>query len=205
MLTYKIATPRLVIRCYHAKGNDALLLKTSVDESIEHLKPWMPWAWNEPETLEAKEKRIKNFETEFDARIDYTMGVFNLTETELIGSCGLHTRLEHNAREIGYWVNVNHINKGYATEIVRALVWVGFEVEKLDRIEVRCDSNNKVSARVPEKCGFTFKEKLIANAKDVYGGDRDTMIWEMTSETYASKAEKKILVKAFAKDGEEIL
>jgi RimJ/RimL family protein N-acetyltransferase len=165
----------------------------------------MPWAWNEPETLEAKAERIKQFKREFDGQIDYTLGVFNLMETELIGSCGLHTRLEHNAREIGYWVNIHHINKGYATEIVEALVRVGFEVEKLNRIEIRHDANNRISARMPEKCGFSFKEKLIANAKDVYGGDRDTIIWEMTASNYNSNPWEKIPVKAFDKEGKEIL
>lgn len=195
MLTYKIVTPRLVIRCYEPDGTDAWLLKKSVDESIEHLKPWMPWAWNEPESIEAKAERVKSFKEEFD---------FNPAETELIGSCGLHTRLEHNAREIGYWVNVNHLNKGYATEIVEALVRVGFEKENLTRIEIRCDANNKVSARVPEKCGFVLKETLIANAKDVYGANRDTMIWEMTASAHSNNHREKIPVKAFDKMGKEI-
>jgi RimJ/RimL family protein N-acetyltransferase len=205
VLTYKILTPRLIIRCYDPESGDALLLKTSIDQSLEHLKPWMPWAWNEPEPLEAKAERVKKFRKNFDSGTDYTLGVFNLTETELIGSCGLHTRLEYNAREIGYWLNVNHINKGYATEIVEALLQVGFGIEKLDRIEIRCDSNNKISARIPEKCGFTFKEILTGNIKDVFGSDRDTMIWEMTSKNYASKTENKFPVKAFDKEGKEIL
>ena len=81
---------------------------------------------------------------------------------------------------------------------------VGFEVEKLNRIEIRHDTNNRISARIPEKCGFSFKEKLIANAKDVYGGDRDTMIWEMTASHYNIHHQEKIPVKAFDKKDEEI-
>jgi RimJ/RimL family protein N-acetyltransferase len=205
VLTCKIVSPRLIIRRYNPAGNDALLLKTSIDQSIEHLKPWMPWAWNEPEALEAKAKRIERFRAEFDAESDYTLGIFNLAETELIGSCGLHTRLEHNAREIGYWINVNHLQQGLATETVMALVRVGFEVEQLARIEIRHDANNIVSGLIPPKCGFTFKEKLSGNIKDVFGNDRDTMIWQITAQNYANMPSKKIAIKAFNKNSEQIL
>ncbi len=56
MNAYKIETERLIIRCYEPK--DAQKLKLAIDESIEHLSPWMPWAKNEPETIEQKVKSI---------------------------------------------------------------------------------------------------------------------------------------------------
>jgi len=37
---YRIESERLVIRCYNPK--DALLLQKSVQESVEHLRPWLP-------------------------------------------------------------------------------------------------------------------------------------------------------------------
>ena len=49
---YRIETDRLVIRCYDPK--DAFLVKESVDESIEHLRPWLPWAQHEPTDIEAQ-------------------------------------------------------------------------------------------------------------------------------------------------------
>jgi RimJ/RimL family protein N-acetyltransferase len=205
MLTYRIETPRLVIRCYNPDGNDVQLLQKSINESLDHLKPWMPWAWYEPETVEAKTERVKKFRDNFDKGEDYTLGVFDLAETELIGSCGLHTRIGGNAREIGYWINVNHINKGFATEIVEALIRTGFEVEKLGRIEIRCDPKNIASARIPQKLGFIFKETLIANVKDAHGNDRDTMVWGMNAETYRLNPLASFAVKAFDKNGKRIL
>src|SRR5580658_9336686 len=106
MRTFKIITPRLIIRCYDPEGNDARQLQQSIIESLEYLKPWMPWAWHEPETLEAKRERVKQFSANFETGVDYVFGVFNLSETDLIGSTGLHTRAGGNAREIGYWINV---------------------------------------------------------------------------------------------------
>ena len=41
---YRIETKRLVVRCYDP--SDAPLLAESVTESLEHLRPWMPWVYN---------------------------------------------------------------------------------------------------------------------------------------------------------------
>jgi hypothetical protein len=49
---YRIETERLVIRCY--QPSDAQMLKTSVDDSLEFLRPWMPWAHEEPKPLAEK-------------------------------------------------------------------------------------------------------------------------------------------------------
>ena len=69
--TYKIETERLLIRCY--EPSDAKLLKISVDESVAHLLPWMPWAQNEPETIETKMDRPRKFRGQFDLGIDNSM------------------------------------------------------------------------------------------------------------------------------------
>ncbi len=55
---YRIETERLVVRCY--KPSDAQLLANSVTESLDHLKPWMPWAHDEPEPIEEKATRLKS-------------------------------------------------------------------------------------------------------------------------------------------------
>lgn len=200
--TYKIITDRLVIRCYTPA--DAAMLKKSIDESLPELRLWMPWAAAEPEPLENKTERLSNFAKQFDEGIDFTFGVFNLDETELLGSTGLHTRLEESAREIGYWVNSNHTGKGIATEIVWAFMKVAFEIENLERLEIRCDERNTVSYKVAEKAGFALKEILPANMKDVDGNLRNTMVWEMAKSRYHQLQFPAILVTAFDKPGNKI-
>ncbi|HSJ86662.1 MAG TPA: hypothetical protein VK909_05585, partial [Anaerolineales bacterium] len=49
---YRIETERLVVRCY--QPGDVELLANSVAQSVDHLKPWMPWAHAEPEAFEVK-------------------------------------------------------------------------------------------------------------------------------------------------------
>ena len=45
---YRIHTQRLVLRCW--QPTDAPLLKAAIDASLEHLRPWLPWAQHEPKT-----------------------------------------------------------------------------------------------------------------------------------------------------------
>ena len=45
-LPRRIESPRLIIRCWEPDDVDALI--TAVAESIDHLRPWMPWIADEP-------------------------------------------------------------------------------------------------------------------------------------------------------------
>ncbi len=61
---YRIHTERLVLRCWQPA--DAHLLKAAIDESIEHLSPWMPWIAEEPTELTAKVELIRKCRGKFD-------------------------------------------------------------------------------------------------------------------------------------------
>jgi RimJ/RimL family protein N-acetyltransferase len=200
--TYKIITDRLVVRCY--KPGDAPMLKKAIDESLPELRLWMPWAIAEPEPLENKQARLSNIERQFVEGTDFMFGVFSLNETEVLASTGLHTRLEDDAREIGYWVHSHHARRGIATEIVQALMKVAFEIENLQRLEIRCDERNIASYRVAKKAGFTLKEVLPYNMKDVNGVFRNTMVWEMTADKYRKLRLPNLQLVAFDKAGLEI-
>ena len=144
----------------------------------------MPWAKNEPETIKKKVDRLRKYRGQFDLGLDYTFGIFSKNEEQLIGSTGLHTRLGENVREIGYWINSKFVKQGFATEAVKALVKVGFEIEQLDRIEIRCAPKNIASQGVPKKLGFLHEGTLKNRTKDIEGKLRDIMIWTMFKEEY---------------------
>ena len=135
---YRIVSERLVIRCW--EPHDAAPLKLAVDSSLTHLRPWVAWAHNEPTPLDQKVAWLRKCRGEFDLGHDYSYGVFSKDESEVIGGAGLHLRQGMNVREIGYWVASAHCRKGYATEITRALLRVGFEVDSAARIELRVPS-----------------------------------------------------------------
>ena len=66
---YRIQTPRLVIRCWDPK--DAPLLKQAVDDNIDHLLPWMSWARQEPEPLQAKVERLRSVPRKIRSRTGF--------------------------------------------------------------------------------------------------------------------------------------
>jgi RimJ/RimL family protein N-acetyltransferase len=195
MAAYRIKTDRLLVRCYSPE--DASKLKEAIDASLDHLRPWMPWAKDEPETLDAKVERLRRFRGNFDLGNDFAYGVFSPDESVVLGGAGLHPRVGPNALEIGYWVRGDHIGKGLATEAAAALVRIGFEVHKVGRVEIHCDPTNVRSAAVPRKLGLILDATLRRRALRPDGSERDTMIWSLFATEYVGSAVSQARVAAF--------
>lgn len=84
---------------------------------------------------------------------------------ELIGGIGLHLEPEHDHGELGYWIGVDHWDRGYATEAAKAVVRFGFERLGLERIHARTFSRNPGSRKVLEKTGMRREGVLRRHAK----------------------------------------
>jgi RimJ/RimL family protein N-acetyltransferase len=199
---YRIKTPRLVIRCWDPK--DAPLLKQAVDDNIDHLLPWMSWARQEPETLQAKVERLRIARGKFDLNQDFGYGIFSPDESLVLGAAGLHARVGEGAREIGYWIHRGHINQGLATEAASALVKVAFEVDCIDRVEIHCDPNNTRSAAVPRKLGFTLEATLRRRLPQGDGHLRDTMVWTLFVDAYPASPAAAAAIQTFDAAGRRI-
>ena len=192
---YRIESERLIIRCYNP--TDALFLQKSVQESVEHLRPWMPWVKSEPEELKVKIERLRVFRADFDLSKNFIFGVFDPYETELVGGTGLHPRVGLNAFEIGYWIHVNHVNKGYATEISAALTKVAFEIEHVNRVEIHCDPNNIKSVAIPKKLGYVYEATLRNRTENIKGELIDSMIWSIVKDEYLKSPAAKAKIVAY--------
>ncbi len=199
---YRIETARLVLRCY--EPTDAQMLSDSINESLEHLRPWMPWAHGEPEPAEAKVEHLKRFRGMFDLQQDYIYGIFNQQETRLLGGTGLHTRLGKEQLEIGYWIHKDFANQGLVTESTTALVKVAFEVIHIHRIEIHCDPRNLASASIPRKLGFTHEGTLRSKMRFL---DHwiDSMIWGLVEDEYPGSPASKADIHVFDVRGNRLL
>jgi len=200
--TYKIETGRLLIRCYEPA--DALKMHSSITRSLDHLRPWIPWARQEPKELEWMESFVRLFRGQFDLGQDAVFGIFDKQETMQIGGTGLHNRIGKDAREIGYWIDVNQINRGYATEAVCALIRVAFEIERLARLEIRCAPDNLASRRIPQRLGFHHELTLKDHFTDLQGRPTDTMVWALSKRDYEISPIRKTTLRAFDFMGREI-
>lgn len=191
---YRIETNRLVVRCYDPA--DAPWVKEAVEASLEHLKPWMPWAHIDSQTLQDRIKLLRTFRAEFDLDQDYVYGIFNAAETRLIGGTGLHTRQGPQIREIGYWIRADSLRQGYAAESAAALVRVAFEIDRVQRVEIRCDPKNTASAAIPARLGFT-SEGILQHQSEFLGEPRDTQVWGLTRAAYPGSPAAQAEIRAF--------
>jgi RimJ/RimL family protein N-acetyltransferase len=199
---YRIKTQRLVIKFWdpiYAKE-----LKAAVDNSLDSLLPWMPWAKNEPQDYSKKIELLRTFRGDFDLNKDFVYGIFDSSEDQVIGGTGLHTMHGPLALEIGYWINKEYQSKGFATEAAAALIKAGFELSDIDRIEIRCDVKNIASIKVIEKLGLKEKAVLERIQKDANDKFQDIAVYMIFRGEYEKSSFKEQNIKFYNAMGEEI-
>jgi RimJ/RimL family protein N-acetyltransferase len=199
---YRIETTRLVLRCWEPK--DAVMLQVAAAESKEHLIPFMPWASEEPQTVEQKVELARRFRSRFDSGQDYVYGIFNPEESRVLGGTGLHTRLKGNALEIGYWIHKDYVNQGLITEATAALTRLAFELYHVERLEIHCSVKNLPSAAIPRKLGYTH-EATRRGLGYANGRSSDAMIWTLFADEYPKTASISAKIRAFDVLGNALL
>jgi RimJ/RimL family protein N-acetyltransferase len=130
--------------------DDAPALSRAIAESLEHLRPWMPWAADEPRTDDERRAWIREAE-DCD---DVLLGMW--LDGEIVGGCGLHPRIGANGLELGYWVHAAHLRRGIATDAVRELTEMAFAREGVEHVEIHHHPGNVASGRVAAAAGFTL-------------------------------------------------
>ena len=185
-----------MIRCWEPR--DAPLLKEAIDDSLDHLRPWMPWALHEPQTLPEKVELLRTFRGQFDLGRDFVYGVFSRDETEVLGGSGLHTRVEEGF-EIGYWVRATATGRGVATETTAALTRVGIEFAGAERIDIRVDPANERSAAIPRKLGYVEEATLRRRLPGRVEGEpkRDMIVFSLLREELPGSPAARVAVEAF--------
>ncbi len=199
---YRVVTPRLVVRCW--TPSDAPLLERAIVSSLAHLREFMPWAQREPEPIETRTERLRQFRGQFDLGQDFIYGIFDAREEECLGGTGLHTRQGPLIRELGYWIAKDHVRKGYATEACNALLQVAFRVDQVPRVEIRCEPTNVASTRVAKKLGMKLEGTLRANTIRPDGSVRDTLLFSALKAELDELPCSSLSVQAFGAVGERL-
>ena len=156
----------------------------AVAESLEELKPWMPWAHQEL-TLEVEEENMRRARAAFLERSDLMLLLFLKGTGTLVGGSGLH-RIDWEVPkfEIGYWVRTRFAGRGYITEAVGGITAFAFDRLGARRVEIRCDTLNRRSARVAERAGFRLEGELRNDKVGPGGKPRHTLVYSMIPEEY---------------------
>lgn len=175
----ELRTPRLLLRA--PREQDAGAVHAAVQTSLPELRPWMVWA-QRPDDLAGTARNLREAAERYAAREELRLLVWNADGTELIGSSGFHALDWRVPRgEIGYWIATPHTGHGHAREVAGALTAFGLDTLGLRRIEIRCDSANERSARIPRALGYALDATLRhdAVAADDPARLRDTLLFSV--------------------------
>jgi RimJ/RimL family protein N-acetyltransferase len=137
------------------RTGDTALVHRAVNESLDHLAPWMPFAVG-GYTLADGETFLRGSVADWDAGNAFNYAILS-SGTVIAGSCGLMTRPE-DGFEIGYWLHAAYTGRGLATRAAAMLVAEAWRVGAA-YVMIRHDEANVRSRAVPERLGFRFVER----------------------------------------------
>jgi len=160
---------------------DAPALAVAVSESLEHLRPWMPWIALEPTSLKDREKLLAQWDRDWEDGTQYSFGMFR--GGRVVGGAGLMRRIGGGGLEIGYWVHREFVGRGYATSAARALTTLGLSLRGVTHIEIHHDRANVASRRIPEKLGFEMVGERAVEAA-APGETEVNCIWRMQAASW---------------------
>ncbi|MEV5576566.1 GNAT family N-acetyltransferase [Spirillospora sp. NPDC052269] len=178
----RIVLPGLTLR--RATEDDAPALVKALNDSFDHLHPWMPWA-AQPQTLEGERAWAAESCRNWENGTDYAY-LMEGPDGGIAGTVGLHGRLGPGALEIGYWVHVGYTRRGFATRAAEAVTEVAFGLPGVERVEIHCDIANKRSAAVPPKLGYTLL-CIEDHVRDAPAEEGPRMRWGITREVWARR------------------
>ena len=136
------------------RPDDAERLSRAIAESGDHLRPWMAWMADEPQTNERRRAMLACWEQAWAEGGDAYYAV--LLERRLIGSCGLHRRVGPDALELGYWIHAGFLRRGLARKVAARLTDAAFALPEITHVEIHHDKANVASAGVPRRLGYRF-------------------------------------------------
>jgi len=155
-----------------------------VDANREHLQPWMPWvpATQSPDdTREFIEAGLKRFS---DGN-GWEAGIWH--GGRLAGCIGLHEINRPNrSSSIGYWIAAEHQGRGLVTAACRPLLDHVFGGLGLNRMEIRCDPENRRSRAIPERLGFR-EEGTLRQVQRVDDRFTDLVVYSMLADEWRAR------------------
>lgn len=144
------------------------------------LRAWLPWV-DTTRTLPEVKRYAQFAQAQMQARIAFDYAI--RYEGALVGAIGLHAiDYANRSTQMGYWLGPLARGRGIATRAAAALVEHAFGELEIQRLEIRCVTENAASRAVAERLGFTF-EGTLAQAYFLHGAFRDIALYARVAPT----------------------
>ncbi len=156
-----LTTERLILRELTPEDNSALCEICNKPGIFEYLEDYSGDIMLERTKLEAYIKNVYHF-------YGYGLwGIFLKETNQLIGKCGIEYKTinQEAVYELGYLVDTNHQNLGYAFEAVTATIQYSFQRLGIDRIIAVIEKGNVSSEQLARKIGMKPLREIIRNQR----------------------------------------
>ncbi|WP_394613934.1 GNAT family N-acetyltransferase [Lentzea sp. JNUCC 0626] len=178
---FPIRTQRLLLRPFRPDDLDDFFAYRALPEVHRYL---YNDATTKEECAEVLAKRIT--ETQLAEEGQRLIVAIELPDANrVIGDAMLKWRSEkHGQGEIGYSLHPDFQGKGYATEVARKMLALGFDDLNLHRIIAECDPRNEPSWRLMERLGM--RREAHYRELEIFKGEwGDLFVYALLAEEYA--------------------
>ena len=155
--------------------NDAVALQRAIDESRDHLLPFMPFATTDPSNLAFRRSWLAQCREAFSTGQRFQYGI--IRAGEVIGGCSIDP-LDDRTASIGFWVHVEHIRQGVASAVAAALTQAAFQAG-CDKVRIRHDQSNAASGSIAAGLGYECIGEE-PHSIDAPGQTGTSVVWALT-------------------------
>ncbi|MCA9040657.1 MAG: GNAT family N-acetyltransferase [Planctomycetaceae bacterium] len=174
---HRIINEHLQLHLPHPEQADELF--ALVDRNRHFLRQWLPWI-DDTQTPDDTRRHLKE-------RLQASIGgdEIHLTiviDGAIVGRAGLQQIHPTNrTANIGYWLGEEFTGRGIMSETVRELIEIGRHYYSLQKLTIRCGTENVKSRAVPERLGFQHEGTLRRN-ENLYGRWIDHEVYSLLLE-----------------------
>ena len=173
--TIRVDSVGVVLRRHQLDDVDPL--HDVVEESRDHVRPFMPWA---DQTREDTAGFVAKAIASWDSGAEFNYLIIEPADDEpdrIVGGTGVGRReAQSGAWEIGYWLRPDATGRGVVTAVAGVLADIALSTRGVDRVEIRCDEANVRSAAVPRRLGFHL-ERIESRPITAPGEHGRHMVW----------------------------
>jgi len=134
---------------------DAAEIFAAVKANYKHLQPFLHWV-TEDYSIESADEFINRTQKAFAEKTSQTFGIFY--REKIVGVISfVNFNWGSKRTEIGYWIVQDYEGQGIITKSCKALIKYAYDELKMNRIEIRCATENIKSRAIPERLNFTLE------------------------------------------------
>ena len=158
-----------------------------INRNHERLLVWVPWL-SSTDSLEHTRGFIKRKLQRFADNNGFAAGIWY--QGALAGEIELdYVDWSNRITEIGYWVGADVEGKGLVTKACRVLIAHAFDNLGLNRVQIRCATENLRSRAIPEKLGFK-QEGILRQVERLHDRYVDLVIYGMLAHEWQALSSK---------------